>query len=148
MIYYIINYNNLYSDILQNIIKFCNKFEIDFNSQSIKNKKELTIYYSILQLLIELKNNKLDKPIIIFENNDKLLESCLKKISKILIIPVYFCNKFDDSEGIMREINLKADEFYDKNVFTTKRLKKLLMGNNFNVLIEKIKSFKLLATSH
>lgn len=144
MLYYIINYNKLYSDILQNIVKFCNKFEIDFNLQSIKNKKELTIYYSILQLLIELKNNKLEKPILVFENNNKLLESCLNKISKILIIPVYFCDKFDNSEGIIKEIHLKADEFYEKNIFTTKKLKKLLMGNNFNVLIEKIEKFKLL----
>ena len=145
MLYYIINYNKLYLDILQNIIKFCNKFEIDFNLQSIKNKKELTIYYSILQLLIELKNNKLEKPILVFENNNnKLLESCLKQISKILIIPVYFCDKFDNSEGTIKEIFLKADEFYENNFFTTKKLKKLLMGNNFNVLVEKIEKFKLL----
>ena len=52
MIYYIIKYNILYNNILHDIIKFCNKFEIDFNTQSIKNKKQLIIYYSILQLLI------------------------------------------------------------------------------------------------
>ena len=92
MIYYIIKYNILYNNILHDIIKFCNKFEIDFNTQSIKNKKQLIIYYSILQLLIELKNNNLDKPIIIFEKTikDYTIESCLNKISKILIIPIYY----------------------------------------------------------
>lgn len=146
MIYYIIKYNIIYSDILHNIIKFCNKFEIDFNTQSIKNKKQLMIYYSILQLLIELKNNNLDKPIIIFEKiiKDSTIESCLNKISKILIIPIYYCEKYDNSEGMNKEISMKADIFYEKNTFNSKKLKKLLMGNNFNALSEKITNFKLL----
>ena len=81
---YLNNYIDYYN-ILHDIIKFCNKFEIDFNTQSVKNKKQLIIYYSILQLLIELKNNNLDKPIIVFEKTikDSTVESCLNKISKI-----------------------------------------------------------------
>jgi hypothetical protein len=149
MFYNIINYNILYSDILYNIINFCKKFEIDFESQKIKNKKELTIYYSILQLLLELEKNKLEKPIIIYEKieNNNIIEYCLYKISKILIIPIYICDKFNNSDGTIKEISLIADNFYDKNTFSIKKLKKLLIGNN-NILFEKIKKIKLLVTSH
>lgn len=149
MLYYIINYNILYLDILKNITIFCKKFEINFDTQKIKNKKELTIYYSILQLLLELEKNKLEKPIIIYERieNNNIIEYCLNKISKILIIPIYICDKYDNSEGIIKELSLIADSFYDKNTFSVKKLKKLLIGNN-NILFEKIKKIKLLATSH
>ena len=99
-----------------------------------------------MQLLIELKNNNLDKPIIIFEKTikDYTIESCLNKISKILIIPIYYCEKYDNSEGMNKEISMKADIFYEKNTFNSNKLKKLLMGNNFNALSEKITDFKLL----
>ena len=147
MLYYIINYNIIYSDILQNIMIFCKKFEIDFESQKIKNKKELTIYYSILQLLLELEKNKLEKPIIIYEKieNNNIIEYCLNKISKILVIPIYICDRFNNSEGMNKELSLIADNFYDKNTFNTKKLKNLLIGSNFNVLFEKIKKIKFLA---
>ena len=150
MLYYIINYNILYSDILYNIINFCKRFEIDFESQKIKNKKELTIYYSILQLLLELEKNKLEKPIIIYEKieNDNIIEFCLNKISKILVIPIYICDKFNNSEGMNKELSLFADTFYEKNTFNVKKLKKLLVGSNFNLLLENIKKIKLLAISH
>ena len=150
MFYNIINYNIIYSDILYNIINFCKKFEIDFESQKIKNKKELTIYYSILQLLLELEKNKLEKPIIIYERieNNNIIEYCLNKISKILVIPIYICDKFNNSEGMNKELSLFADTFYEKNTFNVKKLKKLLVGSNFNILLEKIKKIKLLAISH
>jgi hypothetical protein len=150
MLYYIINYNIIYSNILYNIINFCKRFEIDFESQKIKNKKELTIYYSILQLLLELEKNKLEKPIIIYERieNNNIIEYCLNKISKILVIPIYICDKFNNSEGMNKELSLFADTFYEKNTFNVKRLKKLLVGSNFNLLLEKIKKIKLLAISH
>lgn len=149
MLYYIINYNILYLDIFKNITIFCKKFEIDFDTQKIKNKKELTIYYSILQLLLELEKNKLEKPIIVYKriNNNNIIEYCLNKISKILVIPIYICDEYDNSEGTIKELSLIADNFYDKNTFNVKKLKKLLIGNN-NILFEKIKKIKLLATSH
>jgi hypothetical protein len=145
MIYYIIDYNSLYTNIEFSIVKFCNKFEIDFFTQKIKTKKQLLIYYTIIELLQIFQKNKIEKPIIVFQKkaDDRLLQFCLNTVSNILIVPIYNCEKFDDSEGLKQELYIKADKFYEKNVFTTKKLEKLLKGENFDKLILKVKQFKL-----
>lgn len=147
MIYDIIEYKILANNINSQITKFSHKFEIDYYSQKIKTKRELLIYYIILELLQILQSNKINKPIIVFDSeyNNSLLQFCFKKISNILTIPIYYCEKFDRSEGQIKELQIKADGFYEKNVFTTKKLEKMLKGENFKYLILKIKQFKLLA---
>ena len=149
MIYYIIEFSTIYNIINSNIAKFCDKFEIDFSTQKIKTKRELLIYYTIIQLLQNFKNKTIEKPIIIYKQdiNNSLLQFSLKKVSDILVIPIYNCENFDGSEGIKEELFAKADKFYEKKRFTTKKLEKLLKGKNFDKLIAKVKEFKLLAKS-
>lgn len=144
MIYYIIEFSTIYNSINLDIVKFCNKFEIDFSTQKIKTKKELLIYYTIIQLLQNFQNKTIEKPIIIYKQdiNNLLLQNCLKKVSDILVIPIYNCENFDGSEGIRQELFAKADKFYEKKTFTTKKLEKLLQGKN--QLILKVKEFKQL----
>jgi hypothetical protein len=146
MIYYIIDFSTIYNSINSNIVKFCNKFEIDFSTQKIKTKRELLIYYTIIQLLQKFSNQTIEKPIIIYNQkiNNSLLQFCLKKVSDILVIPIYNCENFDGSEGIKQELFTKADRFYDTKIFTTKKLEKLLQGKNFDQLILKVKEFKQL----
>lgn len=144
MIYYIIEFSTIYNNINSNIAKFCDKFEIDFFTQKIKTKKELLIYYIIIQLLQNFQNKTIEKPIIIYKQdiNNLLLQNCLKKVSDILVIPIYNCENFDGSEGIRQELFAKADKFYERKTFTTKKLEKLLQGKN--QLILKVKEFKQL----
>jgi hypothetical protein len=149
MIYDIIEYRILANNINSHIIKFSHKFEIDYDSQKIKTKRELLIYYIILELLQILQSNKINKPIIVFDSeyNNSLLQFCFKKVSNILTIPIYYCENFDRSKGQIKELQIKADSFYDKNTFTTKKLEKMLKGENFKDLVLKIKQFKLLVKS-
>jgi hypothetical protein len=144
MIYYIIDFSTIYNNINSNIAKFCDKFEIDFSTQKIKTKRELLIYYTIIQLLQKFSNETIEKPIIIYKQdiNNSLLQFCLKKVSDILVIPIYNCENFDGSEGIKQELFTKADKFYDTKTFTTKKLEKLLQGENFDQLILRVKEFK------
>jgi hypothetical protein len=144
MIYYIIDFSTIYNSINSNIAKFCDKFEIDFSTQKIKTKRELLIYYTIIQLLQKFSNQTIEKPIIIYNQkiNNPLLQFCLKKVSDILVIPIYNCENFDGSKGIKQELFTKADKFYETRVFTTKKLEKLLQGKNFDQLILKVREFK------
>ena len=148
MIYYLIEYKKIYPEIAKNVEKFCGKFDIDFDSQKLKTKRELLLYYSILTLLRNLKNGNIEKPIVVFDksNNGNLFQYCFKKIQAILVIPIFYCEEFDNSEGLKTELSIKADCFYNKNIFTVKKLEKLLAGKNFQNLTEDIKNFKLLVT--
>jgi hypothetical protein len=145
MIYYFIDYNNIFSDIDNDINKFCNKFDIEFDSQKISTKRELLIYYSILHLLNNLNNKCLDKPIIIYNSkfNNSLFKFIFNKISNILVLPIIYCDFDDYSDGLKKELSVKADVFYEKNEFTVKKVKKMLSEKSFEKLINGIKAFKL-----
>jgi hypothetical protein len=145
MFYYFINYKDIFSDIKKDINIFCKKFDIEFNLQKISTKRELLIYYSILHLLNNLSNKRLDKAIILYNNefNTSLFNFIFSKISNTLILPIIYCNSEDLSEGLKQEFYAKADMFYENNEFTIKKVKKILSDKNFNKLIDRIKSFKL-----
>jgi hypothetical protein len=145
MFYYFINYKDIFSDIKKDINIFCKKFDIEFNLQKISTKRELLIYYSILHLLNNLSNKRLDKAIILYNNefNSLLFNFIFSKISNTLILPIIYCNSEDLSEGLKQEFYAKADMFYENNEFTIKKVKKILSDKNFNKLIDSIKSFKL-----
>jgi hypothetical protein len=132
MLYYFINYNSLYKEIYRDIIIYCNKFEIDYNSQSIKNKRKLLFYYSFLRILKNIKKHKTEKPVILFNNdiNSKSLNILLKKISKILHIPVFNKNSDSSSEGFQKELKIVADSFYEKQKINLKELKKIMIQYN------------------
>jgi len=104
MLYYIIDYDLIYSSILKNIKEFCFKFDLDFNVLNCKSKKEIIIYYSILEILKKLNKNKTEKPIVIFKNIEDLdiFEKALKETSKILSIPIFKINE-DFSIGLKKE---------------------------------------------
>jgi hypothetical protein len=145
MFYYFINYKDIFSDIKKDINIFCKKFDIEFNLQKISTKRELLIYYSILHLLNNLSNKRLDKAIILYNNefNTPLFNFIFSKISNTLILPIIYCDSEDLSEGLKQEFYAKADMFYENNEFTIKKVKKILSDKNFNKLIDSIKSFKL-----
>ena len=150
MIYCIINYNLIYSDIYNNIINYCNNFNLDFDNLKLKDKRNILIYYSSLKLIEELKKEKHKKPILIFENleKNKLIEFTLKKVSKILLMPIHIDDKIEKSDGMIKELELKADDFYFKNTFNFKKIKKNLSVFTNDKLEKEIKSIKFLATSH
>jgi hypothetical protein len=133
MLYYFINYNSLYKEIYRDIIIYCNKFEIDYDSQSVKNKRKLLFYYSFLRILKNIKKHKTEKPVILFNNdiNSKSLNILLNKISKILHIPVFYKNSDELSEGFQKEIKTIADNFYEKQKINLKELKKIMVQYNF-----------------
>lgn len=134
MLYYCINYNSLYKEIYKDIIIYCNKFEIDYNSQSIKNKRKLLFYYSFLRILKNIKKHKIEKPVLLFNNdmNSKSLNILLKKISKILHIPLFFKDGDVNSIGFQKELNTIADNFYEKQKINLKELKKIIIQYNLN----------------
>lgn len=134
MLYYLINYNSLYKEIYKDIVIYCNKFEIDYNSQSLKNKRQLLFYYSLLRIIKNYKKHKTEKPVISFNDNlnSKSLNIILKRISKILNIPVFHTNSNDTSEGFQKELKLFADSFYENQKINLKELKKILIQYNFN----------------
>jgi len=150
MLYYIINYDLIYSSILTNIKEFCFKFDLDFSVLNCKSKKEIIIYYSILEILKKLNKNKTEKPIVIFKNIEDLdiFEKALKETSKILSIPIFKINE-DFSIGLNKELSLKADCFYENNQFTNKGFTKIISRYSFKEeLNEKIKKTRLLVVSH
>lgn len=149
MFHEFINYNTLYGNINVEINKFCLKYEIEFEKQKIKTKRELLIHYSLLEILKELKNRKCRYPVILYNSNFKnnLFEFSFKQISKILVLPVFFVEN-EISNGIKQELILKSDVFYNSNVFTMKKLKKYLCIDKHASLIKDICDFKLLGCSH
>jgi hypothetical protein len=148
MLYELINYNTLYKNIKLDIEEFCKKFEISFEDSKVKTKRELLIYFSLIEILNKLEKRKLEKPIIIFDSNfdNALFRFCFKQISKILVIPVYFVEN-EISNGTKKELASKADSFYDLNIFTVKKLKKQLFFLKHNTLVENICGFKSLGYS-
>ncbi len=134
MLYYLINYNSLYKEIYKDIIIYCNKFEIDYNSQSLKNKRQLLFYYSFLRIFKNIKKHKIEKPVILFYDdiNSKSLNIILKKISKILNIPIFYKKSNECSDGSQKELKLFADNFYEKQKINLKEFKKLLIQYDFN----------------
>ena len=150
MIYYFINYNLIYSEIYNNIINYCNNFNLDYDNLKLKDKRNILIYYSSLRLIEELKKQKGKKPILIFENleKNKIIEFALKKISRLLLMPIFIQDKIEKSDGMSKELELKADDFYFKNTFNFKKIKKNLSVFTNDKLEKQIKSIKFLATSH
>ena len=147
MLYELLNYNTLYKNIKLDIEDFCKKFEISFEESKIKTKREILIYFSIIEILKKLEKGKLEKPIVIFDSefNNSLFQFCFKQISKILVIPIFFVEN-EISNGTKKELILKADSYYDRNVFTIKRLKKQLCMKKHSSLIENICEFKSLVS--
>jgi hypothetical protein len=149
MFHEFINYNTLYGNINVEINKFCLKYEIEFEKQKIKTKRELLIHYSLLEILKELENIKCRYPVLLYNSNFKnnLFEFCFKQISKILVLPVFFVEN-ESSNGNIIELSLKSESFYNKNTFTMKKLKKYLCSKKQYFLIEKIYNFKCFAKHH
>ena len=148
MLYELINYNTLYKNIKLDIEEFCKKYEISFENSKVKTKREFLIYFSLIEILKKLEKRKLEKPIVIFDSNfnNTLFQFCFKQISKILVIPVFFVEN-EISNGTKKELVLKADSFYDLNVFTIKKLKKQLCFKKHSSLVSNICNFKSLGCS-
>ena len=148
MLFYFIHYSSLYKKIKEDITVFCNKFDIEFDKSKIKTKKEILIHFSLLGILNKMDKNKLEKPIVIFDSNFKnsLFESSFKQISKLLVIPFYFCEEKVEN-GIKIELCLKANDFYENNHFSVKKLKKQLSEKKHSSLLENIINFKSLGCS-
>lgn len=145
MLYYFIHYSTLYSKIKEDITIFCNKFDMEFEKCKIKTKREILIHFSLLEILNKMDKNKLEKPIVIFDSNfkDSLFEFTFKQISKLIVIPFYFCDEKVEN-GIKIELCLKANDFYENNHFSAKKLKKQLSSKKHSSLVEGILNFKSL----
>jgi hypothetical protein len=104
------------------------------------------IHFSVLEILKQIEKNKNKKIIVLFDSLfcDELYKSSFKQISKILFIPVFFCDSSEITNGLKKEIDLKTEEFYNSNIFTQKRLKKHLCNEKNKELFEKIVSVKSL----
>lgn len=148
MLFYFIHYSSLYKKIKEDITVFCNKFDMEFDKCKIKTKREILIHFSLLKILSSMDKNKLEKPIVIFDSNfkDSLFEFSFKQISKLIVIPFYFCDEKIEN-GIKIELCLKANDFYDNNQFSAKKLKKQLSEKKHSSLVENIINFKSLGCS-
>lgn len=148
MLFYFIHYSSLYKKIKEDITVFCNKFDMEFDKCKIKTKREILIHFSLLKILSSMDKNKLEKPIVIFDSNfkDSLFEFSFKQISKLIVIPFYFCDEKIEN-GIKIELCLKANDFYDNNQFSAKKLKKQLSEKKHISLVENIINFKSLGCS-
>lgn len=148
MFHEFINFNTLYGNINVEINKFCLRYEIEFEKQNIKTKRELIIHYSIIEILNHLEKSKNRYPVLIYDNKYKnnLFEFCFKQISKILTVP-FFYNEEEITNGNKIELELKSDSFYNSNVFTMKKLKKYLCSKKHKDIIKNICDFKLLGCS-
>jgi hypothetical protein len=149
MFYEYIHFNTLFVEIKEEITKYCNKFDFEFEKCKNKTKKEILIHFSVLEILKQIEKNKNKKIIVLFDSLfcDELYKSSFKQISKILFIPVFFCDSNEITNGLKKEIDLKAEEFYNSNIFTQKRLKKHLCNEKNKELFEKIVSVKSLRSS-
>lgn len=148
MLFYFIHYSTLYDKIKEDITVFCNKFDIEFDKSKIKTKREILIHFSLLEILNKMDKNKLEKPIVIFDSNFKnpLFEFTFKQISKLIVVPFYFCEEKIEN-GIKKELCLKANNFYENNTFSSKKLKKQLLEKKHSYLVESILKFKSLGYS-
>jgi hypothetical protein len=146
MFYYIINYDNLYLDILSNIKKYCDDFDLSFDEENKKTKKDLYLYFSILEIIKNIKDRKgYEKPILIYGGNESNIP--FKEISKILIIPVFKNVYTEITDGYRKELYLKADVYYLKNTFNCKKFNRLISKYKFKNLSQDIKNIKLLVAS-
>jgi len=143
MIHSCIEYNSIFKEIKGNIDGYCYKFQIEFEKQKIKNKRELIIYFSIKEILKYSKDIKNNKTILFYnkEFNNPLFHFCFKKISKILNIPIFFIEN-DFCNGKKKEFLLKSDLFYENNVFSIKNLKKEFFFKQHDELLNEIISLK------
>lgn len=148
MLFYFIYYSSLYKKIKEDIIVFCNKFDMEFDKCKIKTKREILIHFSLLEILNNMDKNKLEKPIVIFDSNfkDSLFEFSFKQISKLLVIPFYFCDEKVEN-GIKIELCLKSNNFYNHNQFSVKKLKKQFSEKKHSSIIENIINFKCFSYS-
>lgn len=149
MFHEFIYYSSLFGNINNEINKFCLKYEIIFEKEKIKTKRELLIHFSIVEILKHLEESKNRYPVLIcdlkYKNN--LFDFCLKQISKILVVP-FFYHDGEVLNGEKIEISLKSDSFYERNIFTMKKLKKYLCSKKHKILIDKIYNFKCFAKHH
>ena len=149
MFYEYIHFNTLFVEIKEEITKYCNKFDFEYEKNKIKTKKEILIHFSVLEILKQIEKNKNKKIIVLFDSSfcDEIYKSSFKQMSKILFIPVFFCDSKEITNGLKKEIDLKAEEFYNSNIFTQKRLKKHLCNQKNKELFEKIVCVKSLGCS-
>jgi hypothetical protein len=149
MFYEYIHFNTLFVEIKEEITKYCNKFDFEFEKCKNKTKKEILIHFSVLEILKQIEKNKNKKIVVLFDSSfcGELYNSSFKQISKILFIPVFFCDSNEIKNGLKKEIDLKAEEFYNSNIFTQKTLKKHLCNEKNKELFEKIVSVKSLRSS-
>lgn len=140
MIHAFIEYNSIFKNIKKEIEEYCYKFQIEFEKENIKNKRDIIIYFSIKEILKHLKE---DKAILLYnkEHDNSFFHFCFKKISKILHIPVFF-NEKDFCNGKKKEILLKTNAFYENNIFSIKNLKKESFLKKHNELLNEIISLK------
>ena len=118
MFYEYIHFNTLFVEIKEEITKYCNKFDFEFEKCRIKTKKEILIHFSVLAILKQIEKNKNKKIIVLFDSLflDEPYTGSFKQISKIMFIPVFFCDSSEITNGLKKEIDLKADEFYNFNI--------------------------------
>lgn len=143
MIHGFIEYNSIFGNIKGKIEDYCYKFQIEFEKEKIKNKREIVIYFSIKEILKHLKENKNNKLILFYnkEFDNPLFHFCFKKISKILNIPIFF-NEKDFCNGKKKEFLIKSNNFYENNVFSIKNLKKEFFFKQHEELLNEIISLK------
>jgi hypothetical protein len=146
MMHDFINYNTLYWNIKRDIQSFCIKYDIEYEELKIKTKREILINFSLENILNHIEKLEYHNPVFYFqkEYNNNLFVFCFKKIEKILAFPFFYCECFDCSKGIKKELSKKAESFHEKNIFTLKNVKKELNPDKQSNLIEKIVNFKSL----
>lgn len=142
----IVTFSALHDEIFNNLHNFCKDFEICFEEQSLKTKHNILLFFSIKKLLEFFNSKNIKNPIILYDRVSKnvLIDKVLKKVSKILTIPIFYYESISFSKGFYKELCVKSDNYEEKNLFTIKKLEKLLGKNNqFLSLKEDILKFKI-----
>ena len=141
-----VNYSIVYWNIKRDIDEFSLKYNFEFDNLKIKTKREILIKFSLENILKFLEKTKNKNPIFFFEKefNNNLFLFCFKKLEKILCFPFIYCECFDCSKGIEKELSKKAEIFHIRNQFNSKTVRKELFGENYSDLIQRIINFKYL----
>jgi len=142
----IVFFSSLRQEIFEKIEEFCKQFEICFKEEKIKSKDDIFLFFSLKTFLNVFEKSFIKNPIIVYDEtcNEVLIRKNLKKISKILNIPILYYEKVILSKGFFKELSIKSDIYNEKYEFSVKTLNKFLEKNNkFLDLKKDILKFKI-----
>jgi hypothetical protein len=133
----------LRNNIFESVESFCKDFEICFDEQKEKTKNNIFLFFCIKEFLNFVNSNNIKNPILLYDKttNDKFTNLNLNKLSKTLVIPVFYYENIHFSKGFFKELSIKADIYEEKNTFSVKKLRKHLI--QFSKLENDILKFKM-----